>query len=750
MNITELERALENMPDRNFRLDNNQKEVIRHGAGPLWVIAGPGSGKTDSIVFRCIKLLVVDKTPPASIVLTTFTEKAANNLQSRISQYMQYLITIESDLRSIDYNRVRVGTLHGLCNDIMQEFRFTGYQNYRLLDEMEQKLFIMEHSSAASVDETVYQDYDQIWRGLPFEFNGFDYLTERKWSISSPSAPNRHMRAKGLLTLFNRIVEDQLDTEVMRTVDGIWEALTKAYEEYRNLLLGNYRCDFAHVQAKFLEFLGSSQAGLFLKGNGTDQYPGIRYVLVDEYQDTNPIQEEIYFRLTYSTQNLCVVGDDDQALYRFRGGTVDSMVNFENVCSSKWTGVAVKRIFLSTNYRSHPEITSFYDGYIRSFEEMNLQGARVQGKPRLSHGSTIRGNFPAVAIRRGKTANEVAKFFVGFVRWLKDNGKIDDYSQCALLLPSTKRSRNNAGPFMDEMEAQGLPYYNPRSRSLLREDEVMIVLGGLLEIVDPDASAQSTIRFPAIQEISRDWRSAFDRTASSNVELRQYIDQYAESIRRKGPSASVGVNLLEIFYDLLNYFPLLQWIDDPERSTHLGVISKVLDAYSNVPVADNHKVMLGSLYTSSAPNQGISFTWRKKFYYSLIGLLANEGLNEAEDEIETVQRGRIPIMTIHQSKGLEFPIVFVYGLSSRKEDNAAVELENSFLRFRRNQPAILPPFSTNQKAKQDIIRLFYVAYSRAQYALILLARSSEYRNPGIGFGGSSNWSVFQHAREIRE
>lgn len=88
METSDLIQALESLPNRNFKLDNDQRAVVSHGNGPLWVIAGPGSGKTDSIVFRCLKLLVVDRVPPASIILTTFTEKAANNLQTRISQYM--------------------------------------------------------------------------------------------------------------------------------------------------------------------------------------------------------------------------------------------------------------------------------------------------------------------------------------------------------------------------------------------------------------------------------------------------------------------------------------------------------------------------------------------------------------------------------------------------------------------------------------------------------------------------------------
>ncbi len=748
MNVDELIDKLEKMPNRNIHLDADQETVIKHGVGPLWVIAGPGSGKTDSIVLRCIKLLVVDKVQPASIILTTFTEKAANNLQNRISQYMMYLSTIDEYVKHIDYNRVRIDTLHGLCNDIMQEFRFTGYQNYRLLDEVEQRLFIMEHSSAASLDKGISQSFDKIWNDFPYVFNAFDPLSKSKWTPGSGRSPNRHIKARGLGTLFNRIIEDMVDVDKIKKAGNGWEALIRAYEEYKDKLFSNYRCDFAHVQAKFLDFLNSEQARLFLIGNGSDEYPGVKHVLVDEYQDTNPVQEEIYFKLANETKNLCVVGDDDQALYRFRGGTVECMINFENTCHIKWPMSSVDKIFLSTNYRSNPGIISFYDGFIRSFNEMNVPGARVQSKPSLKAGSTIQGDYPPVAIHRGHNRDDVAEFFADVVKGLKDTQIIGDLSECVLLLPSTKRSKRNAGAFMDAMDKLKIPYYNPRSRSLLEEEKIQAVLGGLLEIIDPRSSAQGAVRFPGIREISANWRKQFDSIANTNPNLREYVGRYAESILRMGPTTPVGVNLLEIFYDLLNYPPLSAWIDDPEISDKLGVVCTVLDAYSNVPSSKNTTTMLGFLYTSSTANGGISFNWRKNFYYSLLGLLASEGLNEAEDEIENFPRGRVPIMTIHQSKGLEFPLVFVYGLSKDNGNDSTALLEAAFSRFRRNIPAISGSLSTQQKNKQDLIRLFFVAYSRAQYALILLAKQSEYSKPGVGFGGNSNWSAFGNSVEI--
>ena len=749
MNTDELIQALENFPGRNFKLDNDQRSIITHEGGPLWIIAGPGSGKTDSIVFRCVKLLVVDRVRPAGIILTTFTEKAANNLQTRISQYMQYLQNIDKSLEAIDYNRLRVDTLHGLCNDIMQEFRFMGYQNFRLLDDLEQRLFILEHSSPASLDNSISKNYDQLWPFFSYVFDGFDPLSGSIWTPASGRTPNRNIKAKGIASLFNRIVEDMADINAMKAKGGEWEILVKAYEEYKGKLFDNYRCDFAHVQAKFIDFLNSEQAKLFLNGDDTDQYPGVQHVLVDEYQDTNPIQEEIYFKLAESNKNLCVVGDDDQALYRFRGGTVDCMVNFENSCNQKMKVSQVKKVFLSTNYRSNPGIITFYDGYIRSFQEMMMPGARVAGKPNLKAGSSINGGYPPIAIHREKNIDEVANFFAKMVKYLYDNKTIQDYSECVLLLPSTRRNKTNAGPFMDALESNSIPYYNPRSRGLLEAEEIKIILGGILEILDPSSIAQNAIKFPKIKEICNDWRKDFDVMVTKYPDLRDYVDKYAEAIKRMGPKVSIGVNLLEIFYDLLNFPPLSEWIDDPEKSMRIGVVCQVLDSYSNVPSASNTKNMLGFLYTSSNANQGISFNWRRNFYYSLLGILASEGLNEAEDEIENFPRGKLPIMTIHQSKGLEFPIVFVYGLSKTKGNDESAILENEFMQFRTTPISFSPSnFTLEQKVKQDQIRLFFVAYSRAQYALVILAKQTEYKKPGIGFGGSSKWSVFGNSLEI--
>ena len=368
-----------------IQVNDEQKAVIAHEDGPLWVIAGPGSGKSEVLVLRTLKLVCVEGVHPKSIILTTFTEKAARNIQDRLAIYKNYLDRVDENLRlRVDLSQVRVGTLHGLCNGIMHEYRYSEYQNYRLLDDIEQSLFVYEHSELAQSQSQ--PEHLPLWQE-------FDLLTERYnqaagygWNKAFGYPPHRWIRVNAAVTLFNRIVEDRVDVSQMQAEGGTWEILANAYKQYRNSLEEHKACDFAHLQFKFLEFLDSPSGSRFIQGENSPDHPGINHVLVDEYQDTNPIQENIYLKLTrHSPHNLCVVGDDDQALYRFRGGTVECMVNFDRACQSAWgTGVVVDQLPLSINHRSHPKIVNRSDDYIQSFHVMTQLGAGLVTNP-ISH-----------------------------------------------------------------------------------------------------------------------------------------------------------------------------------------------------------------------------------------------------------------------------------------------------------------------------------------------------------------------------
>lgn len=735
--------ACSSLPGRSGPPDKYQSKVISHGAGPLWVVAGPGSGKTDSMALRCLKLMVVDDIPPRSIVVTTFTEKAARNLEDRIALYMQSFASKFPEVAGIDYSRLRIGTLHSICNDVMQEFRFVGYQNFRLLTDMEQRLFVMEHSSLAGMQPP--PTHDAVWQSLHYLATGYDPVGGGQWRPGSGRAPNRWVRARAAQTLFNRIVEDSIDVQKMRAAGGHWSTVADAYDEYCQKLFGYHRCDFAHLQTKFLEFLESHQSGLFLVGDGSDQFPGVKHVLVDEYQDTNPIQERIYLKLAQSPpHNLCVVGDDDQALYRFRGGTVECMVNF--AAALHRSGFKVGTIPpnpLPVNYRSHDAIVKFCDSYIGSFAVMSTAGARAPGKQPLQSGAGIGGTHPAVSILARSTAQDVADAFSDLVVDLLAQGTISSPGRCALLMRSTRNSVRNAQPFMEALTARSIPYYNPRSRALLDEPSVQLALGAFLEIVDPGRQAQNAVHGAGIHALANSWRAAYQQSAQTFPALANYVSKSATTIGMIGPASAVGANIAEVFYHILSYDPFPNWIEDATQTKLIGVITQVFEAFSNVPTPSRPNSTLGDLYTSSIAGAGISFNWRKSFYYSLLGVLAGDGLNEPEDPEENIPVDRVPILTVHQAKGLEFPFVFVYGLSpssSYLQPGSSTLLEADLAPYRGIPPTGSQLASVTDKTLQDTVRFYYVAYSRAQYALVLLATRDDVRRQGMGFGeGGTTW-----------
>lgn len=180
MNVDQMLKALETVPGRQVQATQEQRAVIEHGTGPLWVIAGPGSGKTEVLVLKCLKLVCVEKAPPAPVIITTFTERAAKNIQDRTALYKEHLAKSDPSLRRVDLALVRIGTLHSLCNDIMQEYRYPAYQNVRLLDGMEQALFVYEHSELAASNAPA--NLLSLWHKLYYLVDQWDPISGMRWN----------------------------------------------------------------------------------------------------------------------------------------------------------------------------------------------------------------------------------------------------------------------------------------------------------------------------------------------------------------------------------------------------------------------------------------------------------------------------------------------------------------------------------------------------------------------------------------
>ena len=704
-----------------FALDQAQKDAIGYGQGPLLIAAGPGTGKTEVLVARCLKFICCDGVDPGSIILTTFTEKAATNLEDRLAEALLSLSQQYPQITAIDPSGLRIGTLHGLCNRILQEYRYTEYQNLRLLDEMETALLI-HRLVERNVDGGVKADIE----------NQFGYIFGRNPNRSK----SRWDWSLALMTLFNRLIEDQVDLGRLQAAGGPWDALHQAYQIYDQELDGAYSCDFAHLLRHFLEFLGTGQGNTFLEGSG-DVRPPLTHVLVDEYQDTNPIQESIYFRLCDALpHNITVVGDDDQALYRFRGGTVECMVGFSSLCQTRWN-INPKVVYLSDNHRSDEDIVKWCNDYIGSFPQMALPNVRISHKPPLSSSLGRTGTHPAVGLIRKGTVGACAAEVANLTRDLLANGVIQDYSQCVLLLRSAQNSAHYAGPYQAALEAQNIPVYNPRSKDYLEQAEVAQCLGAFVRIIDPQLNHLQAV-LGRSASLVQNWVDEYDALAPNSIELADYVSNGAGAVRAKGTGELITADTPTILYRILSHQPFVGYQANPERDLRLSKLTRLFEAFC---AQYGRQLRTDDIVAGELPGW-----WYGNFYYGLCGYLAQERLNDDEDEDVVCPTGYFPIMTVHQAKGLEFEFVFVGNLGISVWDSSAHHLEQDLRPFRHNPPAVVHPIADAQW--HDDIRQHFVAYSRAKFALVLVASNSQIRkgaNETASFGGQGGGWVRQNA-----
>ena len=599
------------------------------------------------------------------------------------------------------------------------------------MEDMEQLLLIYFHCGLGGSTDKLNGAQVRLLRHFRYLFDG----RSRRF-FQGTNIPGRWARSRVAQILFNRIVEDQANLKKMKAKGGYWKTLAKEFEQYEATLNSTFRVDFAHMQSKLLDFLKTPGGQGFLLGTTKPNGVPITHILVDEYQDTNPIQAEIYFSLANNLpHNLTVVGDDDQALYRFRGGTVESIINFDKVCIKKW-GISPARANLIENHRSHEGIVRWCNEYIKSFNVMKTPGARAPGKPDLVAKSKITGNWPAVTVIMADRKRDLADEFAKAVKHFKRKGMISDYSECAFLIHSTKETLPWARAYAEGLRAKGIQIYNPRSKKFLEHDEVRLVLGALLSIIDSKRTYPMVPAF--LQSTCDDWRKFYRSESKKYRGLRVYVSRSAKAISNLKAKVYLPSTLQEVFYHILNKKPFKKWLQDPEVSIWLGQLTSIVEAYASTPVPNHSGLSRGSLGSNATPGQ-LNSWWLHQLYNALFSLLERSGIDDPEAEDTLYPKGKVPFMTVHQAKGLEFPIVFVAGIDEEASVDGPHRIEEEFQQFRQSMIKFPPAI---QRAKEDLIRFYFVAYSRAQYALFLLHHSRRL-NPGdgkgktLGLGGTS-------------
>jgi DNA helicase-2/ATP-dependent DNA helicase PcrA len=741
--------------------NKEQKDTIEPGpTKPLFIVAGPGTGKTTCLTLRILKLVLVDGVPPQSILATTFTKKAAAELRSRILGWgFSILEALQLDeaisaaaklaLSRIDINQVMTGTVDSLCEQLLRDYRDPGTQPPILADDFVAKTLLLREGL---LTEERYKDGDLDQ--LLLEIQGGKW----GWNVGK--------KANLLQQLWDRRHQDQVEwaeflgsgTRADETFDEkrALAVLGEAIAAYQLAMQERLMVDFSMLEQEVLVRLRAGKLSEF-----TDQ---LQVVLVDEYQDTNLLQESIYVELARACNGaLTVVGDDDQSLYRFRGATVELFSAFAERFEAQF-GRRPTRVFLTTNYRSTRGIIQFVNDYATL--DRSYQVVRVAGKPKLLHGPTAPQGMPILGMFRPtqeELARELGEFVYQVFRGggyrlpdgsvLKVSEKGGDLGDCALLCSSPAEyngSNKSRLPKLlrEELEAKtpAVSVFNPRGQELTEIPIVAIFGGLLLECLDPGGAVEAEARglSDGMKEVMSRWREAaleFVDRPEAPAGLLPFAQGWASrQPRRASLRWPPRVPVLELIYGLLHFFPNLY--DDPEGQIYLEVFTRQVSACQQVG-------KFGGKVVFDPENLGLSDASVRELLRDFLGPIASGTVKVNEDLMEAFPRDRLSILSIHQSKGLEFPLVIVDVGSDFKSNHHT----HRFKRFpkdggtphtmedllRPHTELLEPGRSGQDRAFDDLYRQFFVAYSRPQEVLLLVGLTPTFPGGNVA-NVATGWS----------
>lgn len=664
-------------------LNDSQRSVVGNLDGPLLVIAGPGSGKTYGIVLRALNILLLGKARPSEIVLCTFTEKAAFEMRDRLAAAARR-VRYHGDL-----SELTISTIHGLCNRILTQHRHRTKlgHNYEVLDELTQLLFIFERFGEI-IGPTANGRFLTRWK--------------TRWTA-----------IEGARGYFNKMTEELVDLkQLVASGDAFLNAAGSACQRYEQALSAANCVDFAHLQRLAYDLLCNSLTADAVTSS-------LRYLLVDEYQDTNYIQEQLLMKLAGTSRNLCVVGDEDQSLYRFRGATVRNILEFSHQVPDCTTAR------LTTNYRSHRAIVERYDRWMASADWSNAEGSSFR------HDKTIcadlkkqHPDYPSVLAIWGANGSDEAERFADFVAFLKANGVIADYNQVALLLHSVREQ--HSGPYLTALKAKGIPAFCPRARTFFETPEIRYLVacyavlfgwygGGRGRLGGAAASLAEYVDEALIQ---------LGGQFGSPDPLAETLQQWTREIAALEEGQTLDLRPADYFYRLLALEPFRSAARNENTARNLAIFSQLLNVFQGY-------------YHYSVITHGNREYIRFHLFNSFLRLLHDGGINEFEDPNQLFPKGHVQVMTIHQAKGLEFPVVVAGSLSTQLSSPKQIDRDLNPFYSR-------PPFEPESRITLfDRMRLHYVAFSRPQKVLALTAHKRPKEHFDSVWQGLPQWPYVQ-------
>ena len=607
-------------------LNKPQKEAVFHTEGPLLILAGAGSGKTRVLTHRIAYLIEEKGVNPWNILAITFTNKAAEEMRQRVDS-----------LVGIGAESIWVSTFHSMCVRILRRYiDRLGYDNrFTIYDTDDQKTLMKEVCRKTDIDTKRFKE---------------------RMLLSVISSAKNEM-----------ILPEEF--ELNAGGDFVQLKIAKVYKEYEAQMRANNALDFDDLLVKTVQLLETQPD---VRENYQERF---RYIMVDEYQDTNTVQFRLVSLLAGKYRNLCVVGDDDQSIYKFRGANIRNILDFEKEFSD------AKVIKLEQNYRSVGNVLEVANSVIRNNKgrkEKTLWTDNEKGEK--------------IRLRQFDTAYDEAQFIAEDIK--DETAQGANYSDHAVLYRTNAQSRLLEEKFV----AMNIPYKIVGGINFYSRREIKDVLSYLKTIDNgkDDLAVRRIINVPkrgiGLTTINRIQESAAARgigfyDALSAPDLipgigrsASKLDSFAALIEYfKGRSEESGVtDLLTEVIEKTGYTESLE-ADDPEE----------LEArVQNI----DELVSKAAVYEESCSDRGERPT--------LSGFLEEVALVADIDSVAE-DRDYVILMTLHSAKGLEFPHVYLAGM----EDG----LFPSYMSISGDDPEEL----------EEERRLCYVGVSRAEEKLTL-------------------------------
>ena len=758
-------------------LNQEQEGAVRHPSNTvLQIVAGPGSGKTSVLLVRALRHVFVDDVLPENILITTFTKKAAKDIRSRwirVGEQVHEAVSQQHDTSAIDLNRCQIGTLDSITEQVLSEFRPAGTTSPTVLSNVSADLVLRRR---AFVD---------IYRPNQDELDQF--LARYTFDGKKPGNQREAMgTAKALL---HRLTQDLVNLDAYGQQDSRQALMVNILEEYKARSKETNSFDFTLMEELFLARLNDGSIGEWAEN--------IQAMFIDEYQDTNPLQEAIYFSIIKSANpSTTIVGDDDQSLYRFRGGSVELFTQFEARCLQE-TGHQSSRVDIVRNYRSTPEIIKFYNDHLTG--DANFSGARIiPSKPNVTANRTSNGIEVLGMFREDEEtlANDIAGFLDNLVNkkqylipetnisiQMTKDGALGDVTFLAHTIRESRYDRfsKTSTPTTDlfplklrrAMEEKSLRVFNPRGQALRDISDVQTLLGLVLLIADPDGSVTENLHPTSeAQFYLLRWRERANYFIESNPEpadgqgIQGFVQEWQSSATGTRMAGDwVGATewpVLELIYKLITWLPEFQ--DESEHQVWLQSLMETIDGAS---IESPYRMMLHNNAKRGTEIVHIARS-RASFINDALIPIAENNEDIDEDILPSIPRNRMQFMTIHQAKGLEFPLVIVDVGSRFRTAHAS----HAFRRFPRNPSNVVnqeddvEPFLAGplrgprlplDRTFDDLARLYYVAYSRAQAVLLLVGNENCLKhtkgsipNIALGWSRDRNWSWRQQTQSRKK